>query len=503
MDVLKEKDVLKPAPQEEESDDWPCYILNQAVIFSQDEKSMVNLLEAELHGPFLVRGKLEVEKESKFQLLCNPRGRIVEVSSDMFSIGEGPDGQVIMWAGGCGRWFEIRPSVVYREEYDSMSVGVKLYYSIVDCITEAKQSRKNGLDVDKIFDAYSAKETDSALNREDVAEICKLHGGFLLSMMRRPAARREWETTSIYKWLVQELPDIIPQLNNSSRKRASRGPHNAEESSLPDDNLRPRERKAAFLIRQTRSLSVSGEMDQAQLSDRSRRRPATRGNTKTASVIIDLDTDIEARPLRSRRSGKRASLRLATPGKRLRSASIPNDDQDDDTRSQKRRRSVASNIEDNQEDTPMDDAPDEDEDEEEEVGNDNDNDDEDEDEGVEERLQLGLDSVSVPCFEPVGPDGLWKCPRKGCKYCVYGVEDEGVQEQIRKHFLRHAENINAQLARFRTVKQESRPHLPINHLLEKLRSLGEASRLQEEEEEEEEKIEGKSMPKPIKRKIPV
>lgn len=278
-------------------------------------------------------------------------------------------------------------------------------------------------------------------------------------------------------WLTSQ--DIIPQLNNSSRKRASRGPHNAEESSLPDDNLRPRERKATLPIRQTRSLSVSGEMDQAQLSDRSRRRPATRGNTKTASVIIDLNTDIEARPLRSRRSGKRASLRLATPGKRLRSASIPHDDQDDDTRSQKRRRSVASNIEDNQEDTPMDDAPDEDEDEEEEVGNDNDNDDgdeedqseeesgpapdddEDEDEDLEERLQLGLDSVSVPCYEPVGPDGLWKCPRKGCKYCVYGVEDEGVQEQIRKHFLRHAENINAQLARFRTVKQESRPHLPI------------------------------------------
>lgn len=65
--ALKEKDVLKPVPKDEDPDDWPCHVLQQAVIFSQDSKSMVNLLEAELHGPFLVRGKLEKDKQYNSQ----------------------------------------------------------------------------------------------------------------------------------------------------------------------------------------------------------------------------------------------------------------------------------------------------------------------------------------------------------------------------------------------------------------------------------------------------
>lgn len=39
------------------------------------------------------------------------------------------------------------------EEYENMAAAVKLYYSILDYITEARQSRKTNLDVDKIFDA--------------------------------------------------------------------------------------------------------------------------------------------------------------------------------------------------------------------------------------------------------------------------------------------------------------------------------------------------------------
>lgn len=65
--AVNEKDILKPVSQEDDPDDWPCHILQQAVIFSDDRKSMVNLLEAELHGPFIVQGKLEVDKQYKSQ----------------------------------------------------------------------------------------------------------------------------------------------------------------------------------------------------------------------------------------------------------------------------------------------------------------------------------------------------------------------------------------------------------------------------------------------------
>lgn len=39
-----------------------------------------------------------------------------------------------------------------------MAVAVKLYYTMLDYITEVKSSRKSNLDLDKIFDAVRAQD---------------------------------------------------------------------------------------------------------------------------------------------------------------------------------------------------------------------------------------------------------------------------------------------------------------------------------------------------------
>lgn len=253
--------------------------------------------------------------------------------------------------------------------------------------------------------------------------------------------------------ILTYLQDIIPQLEVSSGRRASQSTQNVKKSNSKQTST---------------NIPIRGVIDLTQDEDIDL--PANSSpKAKGRSVTIDEETIVDSRPRRSRKSGKRASLRLATPKKRPRSISVSDDDEDIPIRSMKRQRSLATNTNDEAEDTPPEDVL-EDRDIEDEGDEDEDEEDTDEKEveeepeedvDVEEHLQLSLESLTMPSFEPVGPDGLWKCPRKGCKYFLHGVEQDAVQEQIRKHFLKHAENIRAQLARFKTVKQESKPHLPL------------------------------------------
>ena len=63
---LTEADTLLP-PKTQESDYWPCYVLRDAVVYHQDEHGnpethwMGNLLQITYDGPFVVRGKLDVQ----------------------------------------------------------------------------------------------------------------------------------------------------------------------------------------------------------------------------------------------------------------------------------------------------------------------------------------------------------------------------------------------------------------------------------------------------------
>lgn len=58
-----EEDVLQAVSKELDSDNWPCFVLKEAVVYGKDGRTPTNLLHAELEGPLMVRGKLEVDKE--------------------------------------------------------------------------------------------------------------------------------------------------------------------------------------------------------------------------------------------------------------------------------------------------------------------------------------------------------------------------------------------------------------------------------------------------------
>ncbi len=60
---LNEKAVLYPVSKAIHPDDWPCFVLERAVVYGKDGKTLVSLLDAELEGPLTVRGRLEVDKD--------------------------------------------------------------------------------------------------------------------------------------------------------------------------------------------------------------------------------------------------------------------------------------------------------------------------------------------------------------------------------------------------------------------------------------------------------
>jgi hypothetical protein len=60
---LNEEDVLLPVSPKIHPDNWPCFVLNDVVVYGKDGKTPASLLHAELEGPLVIRGKLEVDKE--------------------------------------------------------------------------------------------------------------------------------------------------------------------------------------------------------------------------------------------------------------------------------------------------------------------------------------------------------------------------------------------------------------------------------------------------------
>lgn len=73
----------------------------------------------------------------------------------LYSIGETDTQQPIVWMGGYGGWYEIKPSAAYLPIHDKMCEAVALYYRIVDIHKE-------------IYDAQKKKKT---VQRADIRDI--------------------------------------------------------------------------------------------------------------------------------------------------------------------------------------------------------------------------------------------------------------------------------------------------------------------------------------------
>jgi len=75
-----ETEVLKKTRPRLPPDSWPIFALNEATLYKQDRKTLANALEVDFDGPFIVRGRVEMEdklqaQRSKYYPPPPPRGR--------------------------------------------------------------------------------------------------------------------------------------------------------------------------------------------------------------------------------------------------------------------------------------------------------------------------------------------------------------------------------------------------------------------------------------------
>ncbi|EGR52547.1 uncharacterized protein TRIREDRAFT_74397 [Trichoderma reesei QM6a] len=111
-----------------------------------------------------------------------------------------------------------------------------------------------------------------------------------------------------------------------------------------------------------------------------------------------------------------------------------------------------------------------------------------------EPIQILIRAEKIPSTIPRGPDDTWNCDQDGCDYIVRGGDAQACQVRIQKHFEEHDEQSKRlNLA----VTESTRGHMPINHLLEKLKRMGEKA----QPDQQQSPIQGGTLPSPIKRKL--
>ncbi|PFH59068.1 hypothetical protein XA68_12833 [Ophiocordyceps unilateralis] len=115
--------------------------------------------------------------------------------------------------------------------------------------------------------------------------------------------------------------------------------------------------------------------------------------------------------------------------------------------------------------------------------------DDDNDETSAEPLTVVIRAERIPDATPKGPDETWICDQDGCSFIVRARDDVEGQERIRAHLSEHAQ----QLERVSLAVTESRGHMPINHLLEKIKRMGKKSLPRHQDTT--------PLPAPIKRKL--
>ena len=165
----------------------------------------------------------------------------------------------------------------------------------------------------------------------------------------------------------------------------------------------------------------------------------------------DEFADLREVSQRNRRSGKGATLRLATSAKKRPHSEL--DDQTSGSRRGRKSAKITHHISDDDEPEDADDTSDED------LGS-------GEETIVGSRLPLPEGAVRVvvhaeplPTTSPSGPDGTWTCGEEGCTYVVRSADEQDAQELIQAHFRDH----EAQAEKINLAVTESRGHMPIKY----------------------------------------
>ncbi|KAI1342128.1 hypothetical protein F5Y15DRAFT_332727 [Xylariaceae sp. FL0016] len=221
IQYYKEDTILKPASSRLTPDEWPCFLLNDATVYYPDGR-LANLLDVDLEGPFIIRGRLEIESDQA-RYLVNRHTRteapwIQIESSSSFSVGASQDLiALVIWASGKAGWFEIKPSDQYKSICNIMHQGVAMHYAILDQYEEAllalqQQKKKNKLKtlaqvklpLEQILLGYVVRVGDVGVFLSEVHHRLEQQAVFFLSHFPRD--------TEFYNYMAGRFPDTYQRL---------------------------------------------------------------------------------------------------------------------------------------------------------------------------------------------------------------------------------------------------------------------------------------------------
>ncbi|KAK3378515.1 hypothetical protein B0H63DRAFT_525738 [Podospora didyma] len=607
----KEVSVLRPTPLGLPDNDWPCYVLDDAVIYRKDGHTLANPLLVHLEGPLIVRGKLEVgdDDEHRVNLVkATTKSTYIEISnSSSYSIGYD---SLTLWVSGAAGWFEINPSPKYEAMFAEIREAITLYYEILNvydaysqaCAEKKKKKCKMAslLTLDELFFKYAVAVGDGVL-RDEVEARCHKWAKFLIGHFPKEIDLN-WEETLFFKWMHQSHPDLkdkiasaaaavaaqpIPEAEassanstdsvsrdsslpvQSSSKTGNRGRQNSTDQDVKMRDLasgRSRSPQSSFLDKGKskarietpiplpvryqpanprpspviKESSPAEEVSSDSPVDRlaavmqvsqepykpsellrvedmpdqlvRRRAKVTTQNTSSRATASRppgpsfKDEEEDDHPPSKkhlqppgRTSGKGASLRL-TSGSKKRSAPKFDDEDEVDGRGRGAKALKTGAL---VSDEDMHDTSSSDEDSVNDEDDDGDDDDDDDDvtgnraAGIymplpKDAVQVVVHAERIPTMSPSGPNGTWTCGEDGCNFVVRAAEDQAAQEQIAAHFRSHEE----QAEKVNLALKESRGHLPINYLLDKIQQLG-----QKAAQKKRGTLNGEPLVAPIKRRL--
>ncbi|KAI1812878.1 hypothetical protein GGS20DRAFT_578025 [Poronia punctata] len=220
----QESSVLKPVTPSTHSDDWPCFLLSDASVHRRDG-SLVNQLHVDLDGPFIIRGRLEIEKDNeKYLVHRDMRKKSVWIQiepSNAFSVGAKDDSLSVpvIWASGAAGWFELSPSKAYQSICETMFRGVCLHYSFLDQYEEAlerlQRSKKKkratfadvNLDMDELLFQYALRVGDGIVLAEAYE---RLHEQAIFLLSHFP------KDTGVHSYLANKFPDVAQKLRDKN-----------------------------------------------------------------------------------------------------------------------------------------------------------------------------------------------------------------------------------------------------------------------------------------------
>ncbi|KAI0840024.1 hypothetical protein F5Y06DRAFT_263394 [Hypoxylon sp. FL0890] len=288
----------------------------------------------------------------------------------------------------------------------------------------------------------------SIKNPKALTEVCEYYARDLVSLLGS-----EWHKGEFYKWL--------------------------------EDNVNTQPKFEYITEEDVKRVVRRKKMGRSSRDD-------TQATTESKEPAVKPEGNQPSR--RGRPSGKVAGLRPSTGSKkRLRhEASFDDDEMDVDEDGMLRQTSKRSRYFDDEGDDAEDTTS-------------SMSDDEEVDNKDAPLTRIVIRAEKLPSTTPKGPNQTWTCEEPDCGYVVRAADQEAGQALISQHYEAHENDAQeaaeqSELSRASlmnlAVQESQKGHIPINHLLEKIRSMGDKAQKRDEV-----RLDGQVVPQPIKRSL--